>query len=174
MKAIGNRDLIPMAATSAIHEMRNLMDEISTNLNTDKIEQTSAVFNSNQSLCTIDVCLVDIVGKMMNYLDDVYQYLNLILLKKTENREDFSSVLDLMNNIDSVRERLVSVPFDIAEFHEKHKSKLGETSRSEPEQTVRKALIRGHKTWLQYQVAIITSSIQLVTRMYPLATSGKK
>lgn len=171
VKAIGNKDVIPMAATSGIHGLYKLLEEIDVNLSADRIEQTTAAFNAKQSLCTLDTCLSEVAAKMNSYLGDVHQYLHALEMDKTERREDFSAITTLEQEIDAIRERLVSIPFGITKFYEKHKDHLGETvPTKDPEQTMRKIAIRGHKTWLQYQVSFITMSIQSVTRYYKLVT----
>lgn len=163
--------MVPMAATSGIHGLYKLLDDINANLNVDKIEQTTAAFNSKQSLCTLDTCLVQIAAKMNNYLGDIHQYLHTIEMEKTERREDFSAITTLEQEIDAIREKLVSLPWDITKFYEKHKENLGEMVPSrEPELTARKIAMNGHKMWLQYQVSFITMSIQSVTRYYKLVT----
>lgn len=173
VKSIGARDPAPMAATIAVHEMKALLKDISLRLNREKIGQTTAAFNGSDSLCSLDNSLAEISAKLRGYLADIYSHLNIIVLHKTELREDFSAANQLMTDIDAIQQHIVSIPFDIIEFHTKHSDQMKQVANNEPQVLIRKLAVSGHKEWLQYQVTYITEAIRSVTTLYGLIT-GKK
>lgn len=173
VKSIGARDPAPIAATIAIHEMKMLLKDISARLNREKIGQTTAEFNGVDSLCGLDGALADIAAKLRGHLADVYTHLNIIVLRKTELREDFSAANQLMSDIDAIQQHVVDIPFDIIKFHEKHSERMKQVANTEPQLLMRKLAVSGHKEWLQYQVSYITEAIRSVTTLYDIIT-GKK
>lgn len=165
--AVEGRSTEPMAARCGILAMRDLTQDIGVQLSKDRIMQAVSAFHGDDSLCALDTCLSDISGRLRGYLADVYTHLNIISLRKAELREDFSAVNQLMSDIDAVQQHIVSIPFDIIEFHAKHGDYLKKVADyKEPLTTMRKLALSGHREWLQYQSSYITEAIRSVSTLY--------
>jgi hypothetical protein len=86
-----------------------------------------------------------------------------------------------MNDIRAIQERLITLSFDMAKFHERHAEKLQvqpgtreASQRSTSQNLIRNLVMDGHKTWLVYQVEYIGSAMESIPRLYALATGLTK
>jgi hypothetical protein len=177
--------ITPMQANAALNRTVKLFEDIVKDpiLTRDQILQTTAVFTDltkvqDTSLSNIDTRLSEVAGQFHTYLIDIQSHLQLIVLKKTAAREDFMGANQLSNDIDSIQQRLIAIPFDIIEFHKRHEEELATRSgHANPPQSqvlIRKLAVTGHKTWLIYQVEFIKSAMQSVIRLYSLVADTRK
>jgi hypothetical protein len=169
-------------AIASVNRTMELRQRILSELTRDKILQAKAVFSSQpnpgeKSLSQIDALLSEFVQDFSTYLTDIHAHLNLVTVQLASKGDDCDSVIHLMNDIGAIQERLLTLSFDMAEFHERHAEKLQvqptmrEVSQPLTSQSlIRKLVMDGHKTWLVYQVEYISSAMESIPRLYALAT----
>jgi hypothetical protein len=175
----------PMHASASLNLTVKLFEDVANDasLMRDRILQTTAVFTDmtkfhDVSLSNIDTRLSEVAGQFHTYLTDIRRHLELIVLKKTVAREDFSSVSQLSSDIDSIQQRLIAIPFDIIEFHKRHEEELAlpnaAANAGQSCLLIRSLAITGHKTWLIYQVEFIKSAMQSIIRLYSLVADPRR
>jgi hypothetical protein len=173
-------------AIASVNRTIDLRQRVVAELTRDQILQAKAVFSNladarEKSLYQIDALLSEIIQDFNTYLTDIHAHLNLLTVQLAGKGDDCDSVIHLMNDIGAIQERLVTLSFDMAEFHERHAEKLqvqpGTREATQPstsQNLIRKLVMDGHKTWLVYQVEYISSAMESIPRLYALATGLTK
>jgi hypothetical protein len=179
----------PLKARAAMSCTTKLFYEILDDplLNRENILATTAVFStrsssersSESSLGERDCRLADVASQFALYLADMKVHLTLLLLMKTEMKQEFGGIEQLINDIDAVQQHLVGIPFEIIQYHKEHGANLRipvtPTGIPEPQGLIfRQLALNGHKNWLIYEVGYIKSAMQSITRLYQILTEGKK
>ena len=174
-------DSAPMKANGALGMIDKLLDDVIKNpsLQTDSILKTNSVFQSDViiegtvPLSSIEQLLLDSCIKLNTYLCDILIHVNLLELNKVESNSDFDAISSFKKDVDVIQQRLVSVGFDIAEFHNKHDSTLmmKNTIFNDSKQQ-RQSIISAHKSWIIYQITFLKSSMETIRRLYRLLMKG--
>lgn len=172
----------PMNAKGSLNLIDQLLDHLIGDivLQRDTILKSTSIFwdshvNSKQSsipsLSEIDKKLSEITGQLLNYLNDIHMHVSIMLLRKTEQNQDFESLNGFSNDIDAIKQHLIEIPFDIAKFYDKN-SEMLKTKKITDEQIqfIRKNLIDGHKNWINYQVDYLKRSMSTVSTLYRFIT----
>jgi len=173
----------PKEAIACANCAIKLQDRVRNELPRDAIIQATSTFSNlngfpeARSLQQFDTTLSEIAQLFHTYLQDMYKHLNQIALQLAAKKEDSTTIAQLMTDIDSVQERLVTIPFDIAKFYQEHADKLDPLPRvNEPECVLaqqillRKLVMDGHKSWLMHQAQFIGGACYSIPRLYGLAT----
>jgi hypothetical protein len=170
-----------------------LSDEV---LSPESVNRTTAVHlhempPGEQSLADIDTRLSEVAIQFQTYLIDIHAHLNFVQLLKAEMREDFARVSELMSDVLTIQQRLIAMQFEIVEFHKTHSEELTAGAKNPPsanseelpgagnnaptqQDFMRKIVISGHQSWLNYQVAYIKAAMRSVIRLYKIATEEQK
>lgn len=169
----------PMKASGSLARIDKLLNEV---INED-VFQTDAIFKSNSFypndtalngtivLSDTEQKLVDVSTKLHTYLCDILIHVNLLELKKVESNSDFESYDNFKKDIDDIQQKLISIGFDIVEFHKNHDDiiKAKSTPHMQNEQKyLRKTIMETHKSWLVYQLTFLKTRMESIRRLYRL------
>lgn len=172
----------PMNAKGSLNLIDQLLDRLvgDSILQRDTILKSTTVFSDSHpphkqssapSLSEIDRKLSDVTGQLLNYLNDIHMHVSIMLLRRTEQNQDFESLNGFSNDIDAIKQHLIEIPFDIASFYEKNDDALrSKRAVDDQSQFIRRNLIDGHKNWINYQVDFLKRSMNTVATLYRFVT----
>lgn len=169
----------PMNASGSLARIDKLLDEVIADpvLQTDSIFKSNSFFSNDTTLSGIVLAdteqkLVNVSTKLHTYLCDILIHINQLELKKVESNSDFESYDSFKKDIDTIQQKLISIGFDIVEFHNKHDEtiKMKNISQAILEaqelKMKRKTILETHKSWLVYQITFLKTSMESIRRLY--------